>query len=224
MGIFSERALAEVNAKVVTTLGLDTEAIVTKATKFVRFDWRELLSYFENLGLGTTPPWVIIRPGPEEETNWDMASHTAIVPIEIFLVESEVNRVKTTVSNGINSVTQTVGSTTKMFVGQRLWFATAQSFAIVLTVDSSTQITLETAVNTISGETILSEIQSDVHVKMEKLRRAFSAANTFTYFQILEDTVIDVSDMNPVNESVEKDNYILFAGSCYAKLVVGETL
>ena len=103
-------------------------------------------------------------------------------------------------------------------------FRSANAYGRVLTVDSGTQITLETSITTTANESVVSDITSDLEVKCEKLRGAFRRAGSYTNFQILTDPQTDVSDLNPANAFYEENNYMLVAGSCFIKLLIGEVI
>lgn len=62
----------------------------------------------------------------------------------------------TTVTTGAATAIQTVGSTTGMVAGERVWFATSRQGGTILTVDSGVQITLTAALttSTFTGETV----------------------------------------------------------------------
>lgn len=222
--ILSERIFNEINSIVVSTLSLPSQAIVTKATKFVRFDWKSLIQLFESVGGGLEPPYCIIRPGPSQESDWGMHNMAFTIPLEIFLVESERNKINTTVITGAASATQEVTSTAKMFVDQRLYFETAGVYRIVASITDATHVVLTSSVTTVNGEGVTSDITSDVEVKIEKLRTAFKPGGSFTTFQLVTDPSTDVSDMNPANDHYGHDNYSLLAGSCYLEPLLGETL
>lgn len=222
MSILSERVIPEVMTNVVNTVGLTSSNVITLATKWERFDWRSLLEFIEQTQPGITPPWVIIRQGPTQAVDWGMQNQCLNLPLEIFYVNALRNAVASQTSTTGNGVVKTMSTTAGMFSGQRLWFVTTGVFGIISTVDSATQITLESAITTVS-EQAYSDIVSDVEVLMEKLRRIFSPLTTFTNFQIVEEPETDVSDINPANEYYGKDGFPLFAGSCFAQLLVGET-
>lgn len=226
MGILSERVVPELQALVVSTLGLSSDAIVTRATKFVRFDWRELLEYFQQnvSGQGTKPPWCILRLGPEEPADWGMAVNAFTVPIEIFFIEDERDIVGTTCTEATTDETQTLASVAGIFVGQRLLWQTNQIFGIVQSIDTlNSAVTFDVNINSHINEIVSSDISSDVHCKMELLRSAlYRGTSGFTTFQIVEDPLIDVSDINPANETHLHDNFSLLAGSVYLKILVGD--
>jgi hypothetical protein len=225
MAILTERIFDEINSTVKSTLGLSNNAIVTKATKFVRFDWRALIHFFETEAVGIEPPYCIIRPGPAQEESWGMAVHAYSIPIEVFFVENAKNRFTGTVTTAVVAgITVETESTTKLFVGQRLYFETADSYRFVATINSATEFTVDTAITLADGEEIRSDLPSDVETKMDMLRTAFRQGTVFTNFQLMEDPLTDVSDMNPVNEHMGESNYSLFAGSCFFKALVGEIL
>lgn len=222
--IVTERVFDEINSIVVSAIGLSSTAIVTKTTKFVRFDWRQMIELFEqSVSGGMEPPWCIIRPGVDEPAEWDMASISVVRPVEIFLIESERNRIKTTITsaNVIAGTTLTVASTTKMFIGQRLYLKTTDVYVYVQSITDATHVVITVATVAVNGEELVSDLSSDVEVKIEKLRFAFKPGGSYTNFQILADPVCDISDMNPVNEAHEHSQYYLFAGSCYIELLTG---
>ncbi len=227
MGILSERCIPELQALVVSTLSLPSTSIVVRATKFVRFDWRQLIEYFEQniANAGLQPPWTIIRIGPEEEADWGMAVNAFTVPAEIFFIEDERNEVVSSSLLTANSNTQRVANNTGFFVGQRLLWQTAQQYGIIQTITPTipfTTLGLDTIVNATNTEIVSSDISSDVHGKVELVRTALYRGGTFTNFQIVEDPVIDVSDINPVNEIEQHENFNLLAGSVFVKLLVGD--
>lgn len=226
MSILSERALPEIASTVISILGLSSANLVTDGNKFVRLDFIQLVDYFEDGSSddGLTPPWVILRQLEQREADWGMNNQVYTIPIEVYIVQSLRNCVATHVTVAANNAVQTVASTVNMFVGQRLWFDTANVFGIIQSVDSPTQITLAGAVNTSLNEQVTSEAVSDVHVMCEKLKYAFRAGvSSFTNFQIVEDSIIDTSDSNPINMATEAKNYQFYAGSCTVNALVGET-
>jgi hypothetical protein len=219
----TERVFAEINETVKTTLALPNDAIITKATKFVRFDWRSLMAYFEKEVIGLEAPYCIIRPGPSEPAEWGMSNHCLYIPIEIFYIDNERNRVNTTLST-INSPTEiVVADDSFMFVDQRLYFATTNEYGFVSALPGANVVQLSAAITPTVGEIIRSDITSDVEVKIEKLRTVFIQGVEYDTFQLMEDPLTDVSDLNPVNDHMGPDNYTLFAGSCFFKPLVGET-
>lgn len=232
MAIVTERVYNEINSIVVSTLNLSATTIVVKATKFLRFDWRTLVHFFEQSQPGISPPWFLLRPGPTEEAAWAMGTHHELLPIELFIIEDERNEIATQI-NGTQSITTstqtiTVDDTTRMFVGQRLDFRLSmnQVDGIVTNVFSSTQVTvsgLPISFSLPDNSLVTSDITSDVDCKVELLKTAFLPGTVFSNFAILEDIKTDVSDMNPAND-LEESNYPLFAGSIYMKVLVGETI
>lgn len=229
MSVLAERVYNEINGIIVTALKLNSSVIVTKATKFVRFDWRTLMHYFETTGIGINPPWVIIRPGPSEEADYAMGTHHQTIPIEIFLIQSDRNSVVSeATSDGIFTffplpahASFNVTNANNMFIGQRLLIAdTNYSFITAIT---GTTISVSPIISVSQGDSITSDITSDVDVQCDIIKSAFLPKNIFQNFAILEDVKNDVSDMNPAND-LEESNYNLLAGSVYIKILVGEIL
>jgi hypothetical protein len=225
MAILTERIFDEINSTVKSTLGLSNNAIITKATKFVRFDWRALIHFFETEAAGIDPPYCIIRPGPAQVENWGMAVHAYSIPIEVFYVNHLKNRFSGTATSAVVAdTTIETEDTTKLFVDQRLYFETADAYRFVTAINSATEFEVDLAITLADGEEIRSDLSSDVEARMDHLRTAFRQGTSFTNFQLMEDPLTDVSDLNPVNEHMGENNYSLFAGSCFFKPMVGEIL
>jgi hypothetical protein len=215
-------AYDEITAKVIDVLDLSSGIVVTKATKFVRFDWKDLLASYEANPLeGMQPPWCIMRLMPSQEEEWGMANHCYVLPIEIFYITPEYLNTNTTVTTGATSTTQTVGSTSGMFVGQRLYFITANVSRIISSITDGTHVVLTASVTTTTGETVMSDITDDIERKMEILRDTFRAGEQFTNFQLPYDSQMDVSDTNDVNIDMEHPNYTLIGASVFIRPMVG---
>lgn len=224
MSILVERVFPEIADTIASTVGLDSSNIISKSTKFIREDWLTLLQYFQSLSsLGLEPPYVILRPMPLIPEDYGMANVYSTLPIEIFFINSERNRIGTTCTGNDSTAVKTVASTTNMFAGQRLFFKTANDFRLVVSVDSATQVTLSSTITTVNEENIVSDLSSDIECRVDQLRYAFRRGERFTNYQIMQDPESDVTDMNPLNEALSSENYQVFGGSCTIYALIGES-
>jgi hypothetical protein len=216
----------EVKAKIATALGYsDNSKIITDSRKLIRYDWRSLVAAFEKSGNGLNPPYVVIRPLPSEEANFGMAVHAFQIPIEIYYINSENNKALadiTTPASYLNPAT--VSDTSNMFVGQTLWFLTSQITSKVTAINSPTSIRLDSSMPVSSTQKVVSEVVQDVGYRIGQIRTAFRPGGSFTNFQITEDPSEFISDLNPVNDYFEGNNYQMFGSSCCIKILVGEIL
>jgi len=215
----------EVRAKIVSVLNLEYDIVVTKATKFIRFDWRSLVQQYEKLGFnGLKAPWIVVRVFPSERADWGQANMCQSIPIEIFLIENESNEIRLRAREDSTGTTVKVDSTTGLFVDQRIFFPTVNEWRTITAVNSHRDFTVNSSVRVVTNDALVSDITKDVEVKIEKLRTEFSPGKTFTSFQIVDDPTTDLSDMNPANEYFLGENFNLLVGSCYISALVGETL
>lgn len=206
-----------------TQFGLSGRNIVTKATKMARYDWRDLLQMNEDSSsTGIDLPMAVMRFGKSTPADWGLSNKSYNQPVDIILVAATRERQETTITVGVNNATQTVASTTGMFVGQQLYFNTADVWRRITAINSP-NITLDAAVNTTTNERVFSEVVTDVESLLEKLRDYLSFGTAFTSFQVIEEPSIDVSDTNYVNQVFYGANYPLFAGILSYTLLYGET-
>jgi len=216
----------EVKVKIATALGYsDNSKIITDSRKLIRYDWRSLVAAFENTGAGLNPPYVVIRPLPSEEADYGMAVHCFKIPIEIYYINSERNKALSSISTPSSYLNPaTVSNTNNMFVGQTLWFLTSQTSAKITAINSPTSISLDSNMPVSTSQQVVSEVIQDVGYRIGQIRTAFRQGTSFNSFQIVDDPAEFISDLNPVNDYFEGNNYQMFGSSCYFKALVGEIL
>jgi hypothetical protein len=222
---------SELTSLIAEELDLTNAAIVTKATKFVRFDWKTLIQRFQLTAgsEGNEPPWCILRFGPSEQAEdfSGMSNLVYRIPCEIFLIEDERNAISTDIVSVTGPASAILGSVERLFVGQYLWIKNDVTEIVqILTINTNTdEVTFVGDVGgTFSpGMDVISDITKDIEQKIEKIRNILKPGFTFTNFQVVDDPEMDISDMNPANEFFEKDNYNILAGSLFLRCLVGET-
>lgn len=222
MAINQTKVYDEVASRVATVLELPAENVVTTAIKFVRYTPRDLIENLDLGGFGLNPRFVILRTFAQEHADWGMSNYCVYLPISIFFIDSIRNLVNTTAVGDQSDTVIVVDSTEFMFAGQTLEFRTAEEKRVIVSVDSPTEITLESTITVVDGELITSSMQSDIDARMSLLAQEFQPGG-FDNFQLVDYPSTDTSDMNEVNIAMQHDGYDLVSGSIHIRPLVGET-
>ncbi len=196
--------------------GLDTTNPQWFDVGAARIPWRKHIQDLEDGGgTGLSLPYVILGVGKVVETEGPSAAAEYQIPIAVYLIDS-VRGLETTVTTGASSAIQTVGSTTGMFAGLKLYFETADEYRTVVSVDSGTQITLDSSISTTTGEDVESyDATAEIYNELETLREELISRNdaeSLTSFGVLEKPEIDASLGIEPNQAALQFGYPLQAG------------
>lgn len=185
-----------------------------------------LVEAFENaVSAGLQPPFGVIALGPM--VTWPefapMGIKAFAAPADIYYVRRTLLNSTTTSTVG-SGVIKTVASSSWMFNGQNLRFETAGVLGRILTVDSATQITLESAVTTSAAEKVReADAQQQLDHKASTIRDAIIAYTGGAFQNVTEDPVVDTSSGNAPNRLFLIGNMPYIGAHIAAKLLVAET-
>lgn len=212
----------EMQATINSGLSLDVDVKVVQALKIERYDLRQLIADMDIYGeSGIKMPLIVFRFYPAEPSDWGMHNEVYEQRLEIYFLDRSENEVYTEISEAANSATQKVSSTEKMFVGQILTFETAKTVRTVASFPAPGQVALSSAVSTVLGEKVSSELTADVGVRIQQIKELFKPGTVFQTFQILEQGGLDLTDVNPVNSALMEKNVAMLAGSFFMTVVYG---
>ena len=224
MSEFISSIWQEMQAKINSGLTLGVNVKVVQALKIERYDLRQLIADLDIQGTGGFEmPLIVFRYFPAEAVDWGMQNEAYSQRIEIYFMDRSDNEIYTSITTGATNASQTVASTSKMFVGQILTFETTKQVATIKTIDSPTGLTFEAALTTVTNEKVSSELITDVGVRIQQIKDLFLPGTTFTNFQILEQGSLDLTDMNPVNSALMEKNVQMLAGAFSLNILYGNT-
>ena len=224
MSEFISSIWQEMQAKINSGLTLGVNVKVVQALKIERYDLRQLIADLDIQGTGGIEmPLIVFRYFPAEAVDWGMQNEAYSQRIEIYFMDRSDNEIYTSITTGATSASQTVASTSKMFVGQILTFETTKQVATIKTIDSSTGLTFEASLTTVTSEKVSSELITDVGVRIQQIKDLLIPGTSFTNFQILEQGSLDLTDMNPVNSALMEKNVQMLAGAFSLNILYGNT-
>lgn len=212
----------EMQATINSGLTLDADVKVVQALKIERYDLRQLIADLDIYGdNGIKMPLIVFRFYPAEPSDWGMHNESYEQRVEIYFIDRSENEVYTDIAEAANSINQKVSSTDKMFAGQILTFETAKTVRTIVSFPSAGTVSLDSAVLTVLGEKVSSELVTDVGVRIQQIKELFKPGTSFQTFQILEQGGLDLTDVNPVNSALMEKNVAMLAGSFYMTVVYG---
>ena len=224
MSEFISSIWQEMQAKINSGLTLGVNVKVVQALKIERYDLRQLIADLDIQGTGGIEmPLIVFRYFPAEAVDWGMQNEAYSQRIEIYFMDRSDNEIYTSITTGATNASQTVASTSKMFVGQILTFETTKQVATIKTIDSSTGLTFEASLTTVTSEKVSSELITDVGVRIQQIKDLLIPGTSFTNFQILEQGSLDLTDMNPVNSALMEKNVQMLAGAFSLNILYGNT-
>lgn len=227
MSEYIDNAVSELASLVQTTLSLPQGRLIVRSTKMTRFDWRDLVDTKERKGTSGIPtPFTVIRMEDlKPAVEWGMMNRAFYLPVEVFYVQSEKNRVATTVASTDSPDEFSPASSENIFVGQKLWFDRLKVWRRVYSLDPGPPFTVTLGLPAIglqTGDKIYSDLVADTEIKAENLRDALLPGGSFSNFQIVREPMLDATDRNPVNRLMFDANYPFFCASVRVELLVGE--
>lgn len=224
MSEFISSIWQEMQAKINSGLTLGVNVKVVQALKIERYDLRQLIADLDIQGTGGIEmPLIVFRYFPAEAVDWGMQNEAYSQRIEIYFMDRSDNEIYTSITTGATNASQTVASTVKTFVGQILTFETTKQVATIKTIDSSTGLTFEASLTTVTSEKVSSELITDVGVRIQQIKDLLIPGTSFTNFQILEQGSLDLTDMNPVNSALMEKNVQMLAGAFSLNILYGNT-
>lgn len=202
---------------------MPADTYITTALKIERYDLRNLIA---NLDLNNSNqiklPLVVCRFYPAEPADYGMHIEAYTQRVDIIFLDRSANVPRVTVQETSVGDVIVVANTEGLYEGQCFVVLGKDTRVIVKSIDSATEMTVTEAVSVSTGDILEGQLSTELQMRIQKIKDSLLPGGAHTSFQILEQGVMDASDINPVNALLLEKNLAILAGTYSLVLAYGQ--